>query len=215
MAAKDSDLLDLDSALAELGMLAQPSTLRLEYLQDRERGCTRERGALTSLCRLPRAGLPDPGLLASSPRLHLNSQFVTNISVGQSDRLESEVRARRMSGPPAPWPRRSRILTSPYLCLPLPRLPGVILSPGHASLHRIRGRVRFKELSPACPAAYPLDEELTARLEAIKLDGRRGPQPGFSLGQAMSDPLCSEVKRLDLGSEEESGLVLSSEEEAV
>ena len=41
MAAKDSDLLDLDSALAELGMLAQPSTLRLEYLQDRERGCNR------------------------------------------------------------------------------------------------------------------------------------------------------------------------------
>ena len=41
MADKESDLLDLDSALAELGMLAQPSTLRLEYLQDRERGCSR------------------------------------------------------------------------------------------------------------------------------------------------------------------------------
>ena len=125
---------------------------------------------------------------------------------------------------PGSWPppdtstcRRTRILTSPYLYLPLPRLPGALPSSHHPGLHRLRypviqtkicsttcrGRVRFKDLGhqPSPGPAYPLDEELTSRLEAIRLEpgARSGEQESLGGGgQVLSEHLCSEVNRSGL-----------------
>merc|ERR1712226_1089903 len=110
---------------------------------------------------------------------------------------------------------------SPYLYLPFPRLPGLLASPASNSLTRLRGRVRFKELSqpPSSPGpAYILDEELTSRLEAIRLE----PNAAYSLTSMSSSQtlgtgsqlgLCKEVKSLNLRPTEESSLL--ADEEAV
>ena len=87
---REEDTLDLDSALQELGMLAEPSALRLDYLAEADRVRV-GRGTIASLYRVPCSATPDPNapLLSSSapslgiamPRYSVNSDFVTNITV--------------------------------------------------------------------------------------------------------------------------------------
>merc|ERR1719458_1327339 len=161
MAQEGEESMALNSALQELGMLSQAKAkaLRADYLSEREK-IKYGQGCIRPLYRVPcsspqpdhnsdhasgtsslSSSLPSPSTLGL-PRLSINSHFVTSISLG-SERVEREARQRRLSGPPGPWPRRTRILTSPYLYLP--RLPGFLPSPTHRHSDVIRCRVRFQE----------------------------------------------------------------------
>lgn len=224
---------DLDSALAELGMLSQPSSFSLQYKLEADR-VKAGRGTVTPLYRVPTSSsrhhrdtveetVLDPAAPRDSsltPLVTVNTEFVTNICVsGTSERLENAARIRRMSGPPALWPRRSRIITSPYIYLP--RVPG-IPSPTSTSLTRLRGRVRFSDLhhSPSSHGhgpAYLLDEELTSKLEAIRLEpgaaySCTNNQFNTNFGTGSQTALCKDVESLDLRPSEEASLFLSDEE---
>merc|ERR1719430_1728633 len=212
----------LNSALQELGMLSQASPLRADYLSEREKikygqGCIRPlyrvpcsspqpdhnsdpaSGAPSSLS----SSLPNPSTLGL-PRLSINSHFVTSITLG-SERVEREARQRRLSGPPGPWPRRTRILTSPYLYLP--RLPGFLPSP----THRHRCRVRFQE--PVLSwrqrdLQVPLEEDLSAQLEGIRLE--TGTVPNLMPSNIVPS-LTSQVNQMQLEGEEASINLLEEE----
>jgi len=211
----------LNSALQELGMLSQASPLRADYLSEREK-IKYGQGCIRPLYRVPcsspqpdhnpdhasgtsslSSSLPSPSTLGL-PRLSINSHFVTSISLG-SERVEREARQRRLSGPPGPWPRRTRILTSPYLYLP--RLPGFLPSP----THRHRCRVRFQE--PVLSwrqrdLQVPLEEDLSAQLEGIRLE--TGTVPNLMPSNIVPS-LTSQVNQMQLESEEAS-IILSEEE---
>jgi len=207
----------LNSALQELGMLSQASPLRADYLTEREK-IKYGQGCIRPLYRVPcsspqpdpasggsplSSSLPSPSTLGL-PRLSINSHFVTSISLG-SERVEREARQRRLSGPPGPWPRRTRILTSPYLYLP--RLPGFLPSP----THRHRCRVRFQE--PVLPwrqrnLQVPLEEDLSAQLEGIRLE--TGTVPNLMPSNIVPS-LTSQVNQMQLEGEEAS-IILSEEE---
>jgi len=153
------------------------------------------------------------------PRVELNCEYVTHITCPRSRRLEREARVVGLSGCPSPWPRRTRILTSPYLYQPLPpRLPGLLTNPSMGRLARLRGRVRFLEVPPAVTGVEALnpsedeltsrlsvnhsEDELTSRLSAIQLE----PAAMSRLGQAFSGRdtlgLCQSVTRLELENSE-------------
>jgi len=220
MAQEGEEAMTLDSALQELGMLSQASPLRSEYLNERERikigqGCIRplyrvpcsspqpdpnsESGSSSPLS----SSLPNPSTLGL-PRLSINSHFVTSITLG-SEQVDREARQRRLSGPPGPWPRRTRILTSPYLYLP--RLPGFLPSP----THRHRCRVRFQE--PVLSwrqreVQPPLEEDISAQLEGIRLE--TGTVPNL-MPSSIVPSLTSQVNQMQLEGEEAS-IILSEEE---
>jgi len=221
MAQEGEESMALNSALQELGMLSQASPLRADYLSEREK-IKYGQGCIRPLYRVPcsspqpdqnpdhasgtsslSSSLPNPTTLGL-PRLSINSHFVTSISLG-SERVEREARQRRLSGPPGPWPRRTRILTSPYLYLP--RLPGFLPSP----THRHRCRVRFQE--PVLSwrqrdLQVPLEEDLSAQLEGIRLE--TGTVPNL-MSSNIVPSLTSQVNQMQLEGEEAS-LILSEEE---
>jgi len=222
MAQEGEESMALNSALQELGMLSQASPLRADYISERER-IKYGQGCIRPLYRVPcsspqpdqnpdhasgssstlSSSLPNPTTLGL-PRLSINSHFVTSISLG-SERVEREARQRRLSGPPGPWPRRTRILTSPYLYLP--RLPGFLPSP----THRHRCRVRFQE--PVLSwrqrdLQVPLEEDLSAQLEGIRLE--TGTVPNLMPSNIVPS-LTSQVNQMQLEGEEAS-IILSEEE---
>jgi len=215
----------LNSALQELGMLSQASPLRADYLNERERikygqGCIRplyrvpctspqlpdqnpDHASASSSSSSLSSSLPNPTTLGL-PRLSINSHFVTSISLG-SERVEREARQRRLSGPPGPWPRRTRILTSPYLYLP--RLPGFLPSP----THRHRCRVRFQEPVLSWRQRdfqVPQEEDLSAQLEGIRLE--TGTVPNLMPSNIVPS-LTSQVNQMQLEGEEAS-IILTEEE---
>jgi len=214
----------LNSALQELNAFPGFSPLRAEYLSEREK-IKYGQGCIRPLYRVPcsspqpednpdhasgnsppslSSSLPSPTTLGL-PRLSINSHFVTSISLG-SERVEREARQRRLSGPPGPWPRRTRILTSPYLYLP--RLPGFLPSP----THRHRCRVRFQE--PVLSwrqrdLQVPLEEDLSAQLEGIRLE--TGTVPNLMPSNIVPS-LTSQVNQMQLESEEASIVLLEEED---
>jgi len=224
MAQEGEESLALNSALQELGMLSQASPLRADYLSEREK-IKYGQGCIRPLYRVPcsspqpdhnpenasgssssplSSSLPSPSTLGL-PRLSINSHFVTSISLS-SERVEREARQRRLSGPPGPWPRRTRIITSPYLYLP--RLPGFLPSP----THRHRCRVRFQE--PVLSwrqqdPQVPLEEDLSAQLEGIRLE--TGVVPNL-MPASILPSLTSQVNQMQLEGEEASTIIFSEEE---